>query len=200
MNTDQGRAMKTASGGLMLAMAFAVSGGVAQVPVNVEMPVRVAVAGVPEPGAPQVKDGLFEGTEKFAAGAKDVTEVNMDKNMLGMMGGKGAQTEVARKMDFVVVRTYTYEKAGMYRDEDVEVYRKRLQDGNWSCMVHTRDKNGSTDICMRAGADNETHEMVVLTAEPKELTFVHLKGRMPFADLGKMAPAPPTPPLQPRKP
>lgn len=194
--------MKKTSGGLMLTMVFAAGGAVAQAPgaMEVRVPVQV-VAAVPEPGSPQVKDGLFEGTEKFAAGAKDVTEVNMDKNMLGMVGGKGAGENMARKMDFVVVRTYTYEKEGMYRDEDVEVYRKRLRDGNWSCMVHTRDKNGSTDICMRSGGDNETHEMVVLTAEAKALTFIHLKGRMPFSELGKMAPVPPPPPpLQPRKP
>ena len=46
--------------------------------------------------APQVKDDLFAGTEKFAQGASDVTEVNLDKSMLGMVRGN---SELAHKME-----------------------------------------------------------------------------------------------------
>jgi hypothetical protein len=158
-------------------------------------------------GDPQVKDDLFAGTEKFATGASDVTEVNLDPKMLGMLG-KGTSSDLARKMDFFVVHSYTYDKPGMYKPEDVEVYRKRLVDGNWNCFIHTRDKSGSTDICQRTAADNETHEMVIMTAEPTELTFVHLRGRMTIDDLRKMGgsmggglgvpPLPPPPPPAPR--
>jgi hypothetical protein len=155
--------------------------------------------------APQVKDDLFAGTEKFAQGASDVSEVNLDKNMLGMVG-KG-KDGLAGKMDFIVVHSYTYDKPGMYKQEDLDAYRKKLTDGSWSCFVHTRDKDGSTDVCQRTMPDNETHEMVIMTAEPKELTFVHLRGRMSLSDLGKMggnmgmgmgagAGAPPAPPMK----
>jgi hypothetical protein len=185
--------------------------------------------------APQVKDDLFAGTEKFAQGASDVTEVNLDKNMLGMVsksksknGGtsttststststtssNGTHTSssfggLADKMDFIVVHSYTYDKPGMYKQEDVEVFRKKLSDGSWNCFVHTRDKDGSTDVCQRTMPDNETHELVVMTAEAKELTFVHLRGRMSLDDLGKMGgdvgapipgrhPMPPPPPAPP---
>ena len=34
----------------------------------------------------QQKDDLFAGAEKFSQGAKSTTEVNLDKNMLGMVG------------------------------------------------------------------------------------------------------------------
>jgi Domain of unknown function (DUF4252) len=132
----------------------------------------------------QVKDDLFAGTEKFAVGASDVSEVNLDKNMLGM-AGKG-KDGLASKMDFIVVHSYTYDKPGMYKLEDVEAYRKKLTDGSWNCFIHTRDKDESTDICQRTMPDNETHEMVIMTAEPKELTFVHLRGRMSLKDLGDM--------------
>jgi hypothetical protein len=134
---------------------------------------------------PQVKDDLFAGTEKFATGASDVTEVNLDPKMLGMLG-KGTSSDLARKMEFFVVHSYTYDKPGMYKAEDLEVFRKRLADGNWNCFIHTRGKDGSTDICQRTAADNETHEMVIMTAEPTELTFVHLRGRMTIDDLRKM--------------
>ena len=135
--------------------------------------------------APQVKDDLFAGTEQFAKGASDVTEVNLDPNMLGMLG-KSTAGDLAHKMQFIVVHSYSYDKPGMYKMEDVEAYRKKLMDGSWNCFIHSRDKDGSTDICQRTAADNETHEMVIMTAEPKELTFVHLRGRMTIDDLRKM--------------
>lgn len=156
----------------------------------------------PVSASDQVKDDLFAGTEKFAAGAKDINEVNMDQKTLGMMSGSGKHADMAKKMDFVVVHSYSYDKPGMYKLSDVAVYRQKLTDGSWSCMVHTQSKDGSTDVCMRTGPDHESNEMVVITAEPKELTFVHLKGRMSLADLGSMGnmggPASPTPPPTPR--
>ena len=133
--------------------------------------------------APQVKDDLFEGTEKFKAGATNVTEVNMDKNMLVMLG---KSKDSAGKMDFLVVRSYEYDKPGMYKMEDLDVYRKKLTDGSWSCFVHVVEKDETTDICQRTMPDGETHEMVIMTAEPKELTFVHLRGKLSLNDLGKV--------------
>jgi hypothetical protein len=150
-------------------------------------------------GETQVKDDLFAGTEKFEQGASDVTNVNLDGKMLGMVGGKGKDGDLAHKLNFIVVHSYTYDKPGMYKMEDVAAYRKKLTDGSWNCFIHTRDKDGATDICSKTAADGETHEMVIMTAEPLELTFVHLSGKMSLDDLGKMgnnmgAPVPPPPP------
>lgn len=146
---------------------------------------QTVVAAAADPG--QVKDELLEGAERFAKDAIDVSEVNLDAKALGLVGGNTPEmAEMARKMDFVVVRDYTYDKPGMYRAEDVEAFRKRLLDGPWSCIVHTKDKSGTTDICTRQSTDHETNELVIISAEIKELTFVHIKGRMALADLGKM--------------
>ena len=174
-------------------------------------PMVLAVAVTAEP---QVKDDLFAGTEKFAQGASEVSDVNLDKNMLSMAGdgkdknkGPGKVSSLADKMDYVVVHSYTYDKPGMYRMEDVEVFRKKLTDGTWSCFVHTRDKSGSTDVCKKS--DDNATELVVITAEPTALTFVHMRGNMSLGDLMKMhgsfgdsvaPPAPPSPPRPPRAP
>jgi hypothetical protein len=155
----------------------------------------------------QVKDDLFAGTEKFAAGASDVTEVNLDPTMMGMVRSKG-DSELAHKMKFMVIHTYEYPKEGMYKQEDVDAYRKKLQDGTWSCSIHVKDKSGTTDICSRSSPDHEGSEMVILTAEPKELTFIHMSGNMSMEELSRMGggmgggrrplpPVPPTPPTAP---
>jgi len=165
-------------------------------------------------GDPQVKDDLFAGTEKFAAGASDVTDVNLGPDMLGMVSGKHGG-DMAHKLNFMVVRTYEYPRPGMYKMEDVEVYRQKLRAGNWNCFIHTHEsKSGeSTDICNRALPNNEGNEMVIMTVEPQELTFIHMSGKGSLADLSKMGrmggmggvvipdpPDPPTPPAPPAAP
>src|ERR1700749_1049580 len=89
----------------------------------------------------QQKDDLFAGADKFSQGAKSSTEVNLDKNMLGLMGKFGDEGEdrsgsdLAKKMDFVIVRSYEYGAQGQYNMADVERFRKRLEDGGWSHVV-----------------------------------------------------------------
>ena len=163
-------------------------------------------------GSP-VKDELLAGTEKFAQGATSVTEINLDPTTFSVMGNHGKDADLAHKMTLLVVHTYSYDKPGMYRQEDVDAFRKKLEDGSWSCYVHTRSQSGSSDICSRAGADHETNEMVIFTAKPEKLTFIHMSGKMSLEELSDMsgqasglapryhvmapmAPIPPMPPLR----
>lgn len=132
----------------------------------------------------QSKDELFAGTEKFAQGASESTEINLDPDSMEMVGQKH---KTAKKMKTMVIRSYKYDKPGMYKMDDVEVYRKKLEDGSWKCSVRVREKNESTDICSRLAADHETREMVILTAEPKEVTFIHMSGQMSLDELGDAA-------------
>jgi hypothetical protein len=135
---------------------------------------------------PQVKDELFAGTEKFEQGATDVTTVNLDPSMLGLVGGD--KSGVAQKMKFIVVHSYRYPKPGMYKMEDVEPYRQKLRTGNWNCFIHvTESKTGkSTDICTQPAPNNQGNDMVIMNVEPMELTFIHISGNASLADLEKL--------------
>lgn len=152
----------------------------------------VAAVSMQAMGVPQQKDELFAGADKFAQGAKSSTEVNLDKNMLGMVGKFGddgddkSGSDLARKMEFVIVRSYEYAKAGQYNMADVEEFRKRLEDGGWSHVVKERSATESTDVCVKTDKDGGFTELVVISAEPMELTFVHLKGHMTMQELTKM--------------
>jgi Domain of unknown function (DUF4252) len=151
------------------------------------IPAHAMQADVVTVGDPQVKDDLFAGTEKFAQGASDVTNIDLGPDMLGMIGGKQAG-DLAHKMNFILVRTYTYPSTGMYKLDDVEVYRQKLRSGNWNCFIHTyQSKSGdSADICNRALPNHEGNEMVLLTVAPKELTFIHMSGDVSLEDLSKL--------------
>ncbi len=122
--------------------------------------------------APALKDDLFAGTEKFAQGASSVTQIEMDPESLGMVGG--GHSEKAKRMVLSVVHTYSYDKPGMYKIEDVEEFRRKLEAGDWHCSVHVREmKTGeSTDVCNRRRTDDMV-ESAIITVEPKSLTFIH---------------------------
>lgn len=177
----------------MMAIGLAMAAGVAAraqqviVPMPTQAGVQLQVGGsVITVG--QVKDDLFGDTDKFAAGASDVTEINLGPKTMGMVGEThGKDGELAKKMKTMVIHTYKYDKPGMYKMEDFEAYRKKLENGSWSCSVHVRTKTGSTDICLRTSSDQTTNEMVILTAEPQKLTFIHMSGNMSLEELQGMS-------------
>lgn len=134
----------------------------------------------------QVKDDLFAGTEKFAQTASKVTEINLDPSTMSMMGQQyGPAADMAKKMKLMAVHTYSYDKPGMYRMEDVEAYSKKLLDGSWNCPIVVREKDGMTYMCTKTDSD-QTNEMVVLTAQPQQITFIHMAGAMSLSDLTHM--------------
>ena len=133
----------------------------------------------------KAKDDLFAGTEVFEKNATDVTEITMDPDSLAMVNGK--DKDKAHNTVLQTVRTYEYDKPGMYSMDEFQAYSKKLTDGTWNCSIHVRSKTGSTDICSRAAADHESNEMVILTAEPRELTFIHMSGKMSLNELSNMS-------------
>jgi hypothetical protein len=176
-----GLALAVLSGSAALAQQPEIS-SVSVIPaLNLQITPRMRVVG-------QVKDDLFSGADKFAQGASDVTEVNLDPSTMGMVAkDKGRDGDMARKMDFMVIHSYKYDKPGMYSMDDVEALHKKLEDGSWSCSIHVRNSSGSTDICSRTGGDHETNEMVIIAAKPEKLTLIHMKGKMSLDELNDMS-------------
>ena len=83
---------------------------------------------------PALKDDLFAGTEKFAKNATEATEVNMTPDTLDLVGGNEAHK--AHRMILNVVRSYSYDKPGMYNMAEVDEFRHKLDSGDWHCSVH----------------------------------------------------------------
>lgn len=155
-------------------------------------PVVVPVASpVPAKESSSDGDSLFAGTERFETGTKNVTEVNLDKNMLAMAARSGGESKnnslgnMAGKMDFVYVREYEYPRPGLYQMSDLEIFRQRLSNSSWSHMVKERGEKENTDVWVKTDREGVYTEMVVIDAEPTDLTFVHLKGQMSMKDLAK---------------
>lgn len=133
------------------------------------------------------KDSLFAGVEMFSKGATHATDVTLDKNMLGLAGNMaGNMGGVAGKMDFVSVHEYEYPKPGLYSMAEVEQFSKRLDGHGWQHIVRERGVKETTDVCVKTDNEGQWDEMVVISAEPTELSFVHLKGHISMGDLKKL--------------
>jgi hypothetical protein len=133
------------------------------------------------------KDELLAGTEKFAQGASSVTEINLDPTTMSMIVSMrhGRDADLASKLNLMSVRSYTYDKPGMYSADDVEAFRKRLEDGSWSCPIRIRGQNGTSEICSRSSADHVTNELVIFSANPQKVNFIHVSGKMTLEELNE---------------
>ena len=136
-----------------------------------------------EDGA-QADDHLFDSISKLAAKAKESSEVNLDKNMLGLAARKGGEKgELAQKLDFIVVRNYEFAHENDYDTDELKPIFKKLDEGGWKHLVRTREEKQMTDICIRQDSEGVTREMVIISAEPKEVSLIHLKGNVTLADM-----------------
>ena len=174
--------MKCWTRAVMTAMLLIGVAGIAPKPVW-------AAATTEEPEALQ-KDELLQGADQFGKTAKSVTEVSLDKRMLAMMDKfitsseeDHTQLNLAKKMDFVYVRSYEFEKPGQYKAADLETFRKRLSGPEWSHIVKEKTKDEQNDVWVRTAEDGSFTELVVISAEAAELNFVHLKGHMTMEEL-----------------
>ncbi len=128
----------------------------------------------------QDEDPLFAGAERFSAGSSGSSEVSLDKDALGLAGA------AAGGMESVYVRTYEYPRPGMYKLADLDDFRKRMDAAECKHIARVREKDEYTDVCARVDKDGHWRELIVISAEPTELSFVHLKGAVSLSDLSRL--------------
>jgi hypothetical protein len=149
---------------------------------------------VPSEGAadPSAKDGgdpqhddLFDGLEKLGANAKEKNEVNLDKNMMGLVSGRkgGRYADISSKIDLITVRSYEFSGKDMYSKKDLETLRRRTEGNGWSHLVRNESDGEINDIVVKSDGDGFISDMVIVNAESKELNIVHLKGHFRMEDV-----------------
>jgi hypothetical protein len=133
--------------------------------------------------------------KELEAKASNVTEVTLDKSMLGFaskfMDKKDPDEANAKQLinglDGIYVRDYEFDKEGEYSMDEVDNLRKQFSGGEWVPMVHVHEKKSgeSTDILARM-VNGESRGMFILSAEPKELVIVLIQGPIKMDQLGEL--------------
>jgi hypothetical protein len=131
----------------------------------------------------------------LAARASDVTEVTLNKNMLGFaakfMHDKDGDDANARQLieglDGIYVRDYEFDKEGQYDPDQLDQLRKSFGTPDWTAIVHEHERRSgeTTDILVKV-VNGENKGMFILSAEPRELAIVLILGPIRVEDLGRL--------------
>jgi hypothetical protein len=133
--------------------------------------------------------------EKLAEKAEESVVVTLDSNMLRLLAkfDKEIDDAATRKLlgglESIYVRSFRFAWEDEYKTADVEAIRTQLQAPTWSRIVGVRSKNsgGDVDVYFKDGGNGKLAGIVVIAAEPTELTFVSIVGSLDpdqLADLG----------------
>jgi Domain of unknown function (DUF4252) len=134
--------------------------------------------------AAQQPTGLLQfDWDKLAAKATDKTDINLSGPMLQMgsqflsqAGGDAAKLkEVVQSLKGVYVKTFEFDKEGQYTEADLSALRSQLRAPDWSAVIDTKEKRESTVILMKSDG-SKVQGLVIISAEPKELTVVQIIG------------------------
>jgi len=139
---------------------------------------------------------LPPGVEKLAAKAKETVEVNMDGPMLHwaskFLSAEDPEEKQAAKLvenlKGIYVRSYEFSEERAYNASEVEELRSQFRSPEWQRVVGVRSKRDGDNVDIFFHLENEKMAgIVVIAAEPKELTVVNIVGPIEveqLADLG----------------
>jgi hypothetical protein len=131
--------------------------------------------------------------DRLAQKAEETVDVTVDSAMLketaGFLAGRGSDIVKAQKMlegiTGIYVKSFEFNMPNAYTDSDVEAVRKQLTAPGWSRVVGIRERGELTEIYMWRERDTNGG-LVVISAEPNELTIINIVGRVDLASLGAL--------------
>jgi hypothetical protein len=124
--------------------------------------------------------------DKLAEKAEESVVVTLDKSMLRLNSrflDEAAEAEVRKLMaglDSIYVRSLEFASEGEYSAADVEAVRSQLQTPAWSRIVGVRSQRSGrdADVYFKNAGNGQLGGIVVIDAEPKELTIVEINGTL----------------------
>jgi len=131
--------------------------------------------------------------EKLAEKAEESVTVTLDSNMLRLIARfdrDGEARKALEGVDKVYVRSFQFAFEDEYKTSDVEPLRAQLQAPTWSRIVGVRSKrfngDGDVDVYFKDGGNGKLAGIVILVAEPRELTLVSITGSLAPEQLAEL--------------
>ena|ERR1700751_892133 len=132
--------------------------------------------------------------DRLAQHASESVDVTLDSSLLQLASGflsKDDPDEVKvkkliSKLKAVYVRSFEFDKEGQYSLADVEMIRSQLKAPMWSRIVGVKSIKGeNSEVYVKKDGD-QIGGLVVVDAEPKELTVVHIDGPINPEELSEL--------------
>ncbi|HVI77021.1 MAG TPA: DUF4252 domain-containing protein [Candidatus Acidoferrum sp.] len=133
--------------------------------------------------------------DKLAERATESVDVTLDASLLQLASGflsKDSADEVkvkkiVSKLKGVYVRSFEFDKEGQYSISDLEAIRSQLKAPGWSRIVGVKSIKGENSEVYLKRDGNQITGLVVLSAEPKELTVVNIDGPIDPEQLSELS-------------
>jgi hypothetical protein len=134
--------------------------------------------------------------EKLSAKAKETVEVNMDGPMLHWASKflsaedpeERQAAELVKNLHGIYVRSFEFDKEGGYSPADVESLRSQFRSPTWARVVGVRSERDGENVDVFFKLENEKMAgIVIVCAEPKELTFVNIVGPLEVDQLAGLS-------------
>lgn len=132
--------------------------------------------------------------DKLAERATESVDVTLDESMLQLASkflSKEDPDEVqvkklVGKLKGVYVRSFEFDKDGQYSQSDVESIRAQLKTPQWVRIVGVKSVKGdNSEIYIHRNGD-QIAGLMVIAAEPRELTIVHIDGQISPEELSEL--------------
>jgi len=132
--------------------------------------------------------------DRLAAKASETTEVTLNGRMLRLaekfMNDEDdvEARELVKKLKGIYVRSFQFDSVGAYSDADVEAVRSQLKSPAWEKVVNVRSKRDgqNAEIYFKGDNPDRIDGLVIIAADPKELTVVHIDGPLDPSDIEKL--------------
>ena len=132
--------------------------------------------------------------DKLAAKASETTEVTLNGRTLQLaakfMNDEGDEEarNIVKKLKGIYVRSFEFDSPGQYSEADVELLRSQLKSPIWEKVVnvHSKRDGENAEIYFKTDSSDQIAGLVVIAADPKELTIVHIDGPLDPSDLDKI--------------
>jgi Domain of unknown function (DUF4252) len=132
--------------------------------------------------------------ERLAEHATETVDVTLDSSMLQLASRFLSKDDpdqmhvkqLVSKLKGVYVRSFEFDKDGQYSKVDVEAIRSQLKAPSWTRIVGVKSTKGeNSEIYLRKNGD-QIAGLVLINAEPKELTIVHIDGDIDPQELSEL--------------
>jgi hypothetical protein len=125
------------------------------------------------------------------AKAAESTDIDLGPEQLKLiMGfaddGNSELKNIAKTIQRVQVKTFEFDKEGMYSLADMENLRQKVRTADYAPLISHKERKGFTEIMIRKGPKG-ANGFIVLVAEPREVTVINIVGEIDLNSLSKLS-------------
>lgn len=131
--------------------------------------------------------------DRLAARASESVDVTLDSSMIQLASKFLSNDDpdnvkikqIVSKLKGVYVRSFQFSKDSQYSMDDIAPLRAQLKGPEWSRIVSDKSKTETAEVYVKRVGD-KVAGLVVIDAEPRELTVVHIDGPIDVNELSEL--------------